>query len=159
MLVTEQSLLQFLNPEIKLVSNTGRFGPRTASTPGDRARPSPPLRPSHRCGCHGDSEVVVFIYARNFCLPYLDSSAVVTMCVCLCVGVCVWCVWCVHVCACVCGVCVWCVCVCVHVCVWCVCVWCVCVCMCVQPHADTPVNVFHALSVLLLVVCRTSVPA
>ena len=77
--------------------------------------------------------------------------------ICVCCGVCVWCVcvWCVCVvyificvclCVCLCGVCVWCICV------WCVCVVCVCgvyiylcvclcVCLCLAGRVDDGVAV------------------
>jgi hypothetical protein len=53
--------------------------------------------------------------------------------VCVCMRLCV---WCVYVCACVC-MCVWCMCVCMHVCMWCVCV-CLHVCVCVCVHIWKP---------------------
>jgi len=70
------------------------------------------------CWGHGCSSLVFVVYVTAFGTGWSLVQRSPTGCVC--VSVCVVCVWCMYVC-----VCVWCVCVCKCVCVY------VCVCMCV----------------------------
>ena len=69
------------------------------------------------------------------------------VCLCVCVSVCVLCVWRVCVWR-VCVVCVVCVCVCVCLCVCVVCACGVCVCVCVS-HAASPVQLYNMFACLM----------